>query len=64
MITLNYSCKYRCKTGKARETREGRPLVSVVTKVKKNGDSMSTNERGHSLVGSLLAQEIFLALAV
>jgi len=37
--------------GEARETRDGWPLLTVETEV--NGDSQSTNERGHSLVGSL-----------
>ncbi len=36
---------------KTRETREGRPLLTVETEA--NGDSKSTNERGPSLVGLL-----------
>ncbi len=34
-----------------RKTRGGWPLLTVETEV--NGDSQSTNERGHSLFGSL-----------
>ncbi len=37
--------------GTSRETREGWPLLPVETEV--NGDSLRTNERGLSLVGSL-----------
>ncbi len=36
----------KCET---RETREGRPLLTVEAEV--NGDSKRTNERGPSLVG-------------
>ncbi len=35
-----------------RETREGQPLLTVETEA--TGDSKSTNERGPSLVGSLI----------
>jgi hypothetical protein len=35
----------------ARETRKGRPLLTVETEV--NGDSKNINERGPALVGSL-----------
>ncbi len=41
---------YYSIVGLIRETRKGRPLLTVETEV--NGDSKSTNERGPSLVGS------------
>jgi hypothetical protein len=58
LLPPTYFSRREEKKARFRETREGLPLLTIETQV--IGDSKSTDERGLSLVGSLI--ELFVTV--